>query len=151
MERIDTLNKLVADYTAFALKLRKDTSDLRSLFGPRTEEINHPGHGEFDAAVESWVRDLAASQPGQEVLDAALEVLLFCALDQQDKAPYWYLTAIQRHGAMLIPLLEDGRRDALAARYTEAYPPRRQVPSQTQIHKLLAPGQRRRKPFFSFR
>ena len=144
MDKLFILKQLVDEYIAFALKLRKDTSDLRSLFGPRTEEINHPGHGQFDAAVENWVRDFAAGQPVQEELDAALEVLLFSSAGQENKAPYWYLTAIQRHSMLLIPMLNDRRRAALLKRFAAAYPPKRQVPIQTEVYQLLAPDSPRR-------
>lgn len=142
MDRIDELRKLMDDYIVFSLELRKKTTDLRSLFGPRTEEIEHPGHGEFDGKVEQWAKDFAASAPDQEALTAGLALLLFAAGEQKNRAPYWYLTAIQRHAMVLIPLLDAEHRKQLLARFREEYPPRRQVPVQTQIHKMLDPGEK---------
>ena len=148
MDRMNSLRQLIDDYIEFSTRLRKEHSTLRSLFGPRTEEIEHPGHQEFDAAVENWTRGFAASAPSQETLMAGLELLLFSARAQEGQPPYWYLTAIQRHSMMLIPLLEEGSRAVLAERFVGEYPPKRQVPSQTEIHKMLDPAAGNRKPFF---
>ena len=148
MAQIKDLRQMVDDYIVFSLELRKKTSDLRSLFGPRTEEIEHPGHQEFDQAVENWTKEFAAAGPSGEALNAALEVLLFSAREQEARAPFWYLTAIQRHSMLLLPMLDDGAREALAARFAAAYPPKRQVPSQTQIHRMLDPAAGGRRTLF---
>ena len=140
MDQIKSLRRLIDDYVVFAVELRKEHSTLRSLFGPRTEEIHHPGHQEFDGAVENWTKEFAASDPTQETLKAGLELLLFSARAQEGQPPYWYLAAIQRHSMMLIPMLDDGGRGELADRFVNAYPPKRQVPSQMEIHKMLDPA-----------
>ena len=139
MDHINSLRQLMDEYIAFSLELRRKTTDLRSLFGPRTEEIEHPGHQEFDRNVENWVAEFVTSNPSQEELKAALELLLFCAKEQENQAPYWYLTAIQRHSVVLLPLLDGEHRTLLAKRFAAEYPPKRQVPSQTQIHRMLDP------------
>ena len=148
MDRMNDLRQLIDDYVEFSTRLRKEHSTLRSLFGPRTEEIHHPGHQEFDASVENWTKEFAASGPSQEALKAGLELLLFSARAQDGQPAYWYLAAIQRHSMMLIPLLEAGSRAALAERFAREYPPKRQVPSQTEIHKMLDPAAGRKSPFF---
>ena len=145
MDTFNILKQLVDDYIVFAIELRKKYTNLRSLFGPRTEEIYHPGHEAFDNAVENWCKDFAAADPTQEELEAALELLLFGAEAQDGKAPYWYLIAVQRHAALLIPLLDAQRKAALAARYAEQYPPRLQVPVQVQVYQALNPNPSRRK------
>ena len=139
MDNINSLRQLMDEYIAFSLELRKKTTDLRSLFGPRTEEIEHPGHQEFDRNVENWVAEFAASRPSGEELMAAMELLLFRAKEQENQAPYWYLTAIQRHSMVLLPLLDGESRAVLASRFSAEYPPKRQVPSQTEIHRMLDP------------
>lgn len=144
MDRFNTLKQLVDDYIVFAIDLRKKHTNLRSLFGPRTEEIYHPGHEAFDTAVENWCKDFAA-QPTREELEAALDLLLFGAEAQDGKAPYWYLIAIQRHAVMLIPLLDEDQKAVLAQRYAEQYPPRLQVPVQVQVYQALNPTASRRK------
>ena len=148
MDHINDLRRLIDDYIVFSVELRKEHSTLRSLFGPRTEEIHHPGHQEFDGAVEAWTNEFAAIQPSRDVLMAGLELLLFSARAQEGQPPYWYLAAIQRHSMMLIPQLEEGSRAALAERFAGEYPPKRQVPSQTEIHKMLDPAAGRKSPFF---
>ena len=145
MDTFNILKQLVDDYIVFAIELRKKHNNLLSLFGPRTEEIYHPGHEAFDNAVENWCRDFAASQPDPEEVDAALELLLFDAEKQDGKAPYWYLIAVQRHSLMLIPLLDEARKSALAQRFADQYPPRLQVPVQVQVYQALNPHASRRK------
>ena len=145
MDTLKILKQLMDDYIAFSIELRKKHTNLRSLFGPRTEEIYHPGHETFDTAVENWCKDFAASQPSQEELEAALDMLLFHAEEQESKAPYWYLIAIQRHATLLIPLLDEARKAALASRYAAQYPPRLQVPVQVQVYHALNPNPSRRK------
>ena len=148
MDHINDLRRLIDDYIVFSVELRKEHSTLRSLFGPRTEEIHHPGHQEFDGAVEAWTKGFAAIQPSRDVLMAGLELLLFSAKAQEGQPPYWYLVAIQRHSMMLIPLLDDACRADLADRFAKEYPPKRQVPSQTEIHKMLDPAAGRKSSFF---
>ena len=145
MDTINTLKQLVEDYIVFSIDLRKKHSTLRSLFGQRAEEVYHPGHETFDTSVENWVRDFAAAQPAPEEVETAVELLLFCAEDHKDEAPYWYLTAIQRHSIPLIPLLDESRKAALLDRYLALYPPRLQIPVQTQVHQALNPQASRRK------
>ena len=148
MDHINSLRQLMDEYIAFSLELRKKTTDLRSLFGPRTEEIEHPGHQEFDRNVENWVAEFAASSPSQEELNTALELLLFRAKEQEGQAPYWYLTAIQRHSMELLPLVDEKHRSMLASRFAAEYPPKRQVPSQTQIHRMLDPSAEAKRSIF---
>ena len=145
MDTFNSLKQLVDDYIDFAIELRKKHTNLRSLFGPRTEEIYHPGHEAFDTAVENWCKDFAASQPSQAELEAALDLLLLGAEEQEGKAPYWYLIAAQRHATLLIPLLDDDRKAALASHYASQYPPRLQVPVQVQVYQALNPKASRRK------
>ena len=145
MDTFNILKQLVDDYIVFAIELRKKHTNLRSLFGPRTEEIYHPGHETFDNAVENWCKDFAAANPTPEELDAALDMLLFHAEEQEGKAPYWYLIAIQRHATLLIPLLDEERKAALASRYAQLYSPKLQVPVQAQVYQMLSPAATRRK------
>ena len=77
----------------------------------------------------------------------ALELLLFAAVGQEGKAAYWYLAAVQRHGKLLIPMLDEDNRVQLAAAFAEQYPVRQQLPMQKELYQLLAKEQKQKSGF----
>ena len=66
----------------------------------------------------------------------ALEVILFTAAGYEEKAPFWYLCAVQRHAAKLIPLLDEEHGVVLLEQFARQYS-RGKLPIQREIQKLL--------------
>lgn len=147
---MDRLKTLFEDYIAYAGKLREETASMKSVLGLRDREIYDAGHKAFDTAVEEWVQAFARKQPPQRELVEALEYILFTALDYEEKAPFWYLTAVQRHTKLLIPLLADNSRKALLAEFEIRYPAGRRLPMQKELYRLLNKEDKKKKRFFLF-
>ena len=148
---METLQNLFQNYITYAAKLREETASVKSVLGMRDREIYDAGHQSFDNAVENWVKDFAENNPAQEELWKALELLLFAAVGQEGKAAYWYLAAVQRHGSVLIPMLDEDNRGRLAAAFAEQYPVRQQLPMQKELYQLLMKNQKQKKRFSLFR
>lgn len=148
---MENLQNLFQDYIAYAAKLREETASVKSVLGMREREIYDAGHKNFDNAVEKWAKDFAENNPAQEELRKVLELLLFAAVGQEGKAAYWYLAAVQRHGKLLIPMLDEDNRVQLAAAFAEQYPVRQQLPMQKELYQLLAKDQKQKKRFSLFR
>lgn len=144
---MEKLEKLIQDYIVYAGKLREETASVKSVLGLRDREIYDAGHKTFDNAVESWAKAFSESKPQQEELLEALELLLFAAVGHEEKAPFWYLTAVQRHGKLLIPLLDEAHRAHLLEAFVSRYPVRQQLPIQKELYQLLIKDQRQKKRF----
>ena len=145
---MEALQKLFQDYIAYAGKLREETASVKSVLGLRDREIYDAGHKEFDKAVEDWAEAFCQRTCSQEELLQALEVILFTAVGYEEKAPFWYLCAVQRHAVKLIPLLDDPHRTALRIRFEEQYPGGRRLPIQKDIYRLLQKGSEKKKKGF---
>lgn len=146
---LENLEKLFQDYIAYAGKLREETASFKAVLGFRDREIYDAGHKEFDKAVENWVQEFVQSGPTQQELVRGLEIILFTAAGYEEKSPFWYLCAVQRHGAALIPLLEKEGREKVLAEFEEKYPAGRRLPIQKDVYKLLKKdsGKKRFLPF----
>lgn len=142
---MDTLRTLFDDYIAYAAKLRKETASIKSVLGMRDREIYDAGHRNFDEAVEKWVTAFAATEPTQQALKEALEIILFQAVGNEGKAAYWYLCAVQRHAMVLLPLLDDACQAEVLAQFEAQYPKGRRLPLQNDIVKLLSKGTGRKR------
>lgn len=142
---MDTLRALFEDYIAYAAKLREETASIKSVLGMRDREIYDAGHKNFDEAVEKWVGAFAKTEPTQQVLQEALDVILLGAAGNEEKAAYWYLCAVQRHALVLIPLLDEASRAEMLARFEARYPKGQRLPLQNDIVKLLSKGTGRKK------
>ena len=147
---MEKLKSLIQDYITYAGNLREETASVKSVLGLWDREIYDAGHKTFDKAVEDWVKAFAQEQPSQEELLEALECILFAAVGCEEKASFWYLTAVQRHCTHLIPLLEDDSRKALLEKFETHYPPGRRLPMQKELHQLLK-KEEKKKRFFLFR
>lgn len=148
---METLQKLFQDYIAYAGQLREETASVKSVLGMRDREIYDAGHKAFDKAVEDWAIGFSREHHSQEELSVALEVILLTAADYAEKSPYWYLCAVQRHAAKLIPLLDETHCAVLRERFEQQYP-NGKLPIQREIQKLLeakVPQKKRR--FLRFR
>lgn len=142
--KMDTLRKLFQDYIDYAGELREKTASIKSVLGFREQEIYDSGHKKFDQDVELWVDTFSKTSPSQEALVEALDILLFSAVGYEEKSPFWYLCAVQRHGLKLIALLEDGPRAEMLSRFESCYPRGKRLPIQKDIYKLLSKGTGRR-------
>ena len=145
---METLQKLFQDYITYAGKLREETASFKAVLGLRDREIYDAGHKEFDKAVEEWVEAFRRKNPGQEELLQALQIILFTAAGYEEKAPFWYLCAVQRHSMKLIPLLEEPGRKVLEENFEEKYPGGRRLPIQKDIYQLLQNGSDKKKKGF---
>lgn len=107
----------------------------------------HPG---LDALMDKYVPLLSdhvaalalavQAQPGPEAQAAALrglERLLFYPKPASPPEEFT-LVAFEGHGLSLAPLLADQDRLDLAQRYAKKAPPRRMMPNQKKLWKLLA-------------
>lgn len=107
----------------------------------------HPG---LDALMDKYVPLLSAhvaalaqavqAQPGPEAQAAALrglERLLFYPKPSSPPEEFT-LVALEGHGLPLAPLLSPEARLDLAQRYAKQTPPRRMMPNQKKLWKLLA-------------
>ena len=148
---MEELKELIQNYIIYAGKLREETASVKSVLGLRDREIYDAGHKTFDSAVESWAKAFAESGPSQEALLEALEILLFAAVGYEEKAPFWYLTAVQRHGKLLIPRLDEAHRAQLLEKFLVNYPVRQQLPMQKELYQLLMKDTKQKKRFFLFR
>ena len=136
------LDVMITKYVELAAELKRKVPAVSAIMGNK-EDVLHPGHRAFYDGVYDWVVRFAASEPGQEDLDQALELLLFSAQRYEKTAACWYLLAIQNHGKLLIPLLEDAGRESIRQRYGAVYPKRKQLPVQKEIYQMLG-GQKRK-------
>lgn len=140
---MDTLRTLFQDYIAYAGQLREETASVKSVLGLRDREIYDSGHKTFDRAVEDWVNAFAETNPSQEDLLEALDILLFSAVGYEGRAPYWYLCAVQRHAGPLISLLSSDSRENMQERFEARYPKGQRLPIQNDIDKQLSGGRRK--------
>ena len=148
---MEALQKLFQDYIAYAGHLREETASIKSVLGLRDREIYDAGHKTFDKAVEDWADAFGREPHTQEELLQALKLLLFTAVGYEEKASFWYLCAVQRHAAKLIPLLDDSHRGDLRARFEENYPGGRRLPIQKEIYQLLSKStETKKKGFLKF-
>lgn len=148
---MEALQKLFLDYIAYAGQLREETASIKSVLGLREREIYDAGHKAFDKAVEDWAEAFCREPHGQEEVLQALERILFTAIGYEDKASFWYLCAVQRHAAKLIPLLDDSHRAELRTRFEEKYPAGRRLPIQRDIYQQLCKGaENKKKGFLKF-
>lgn len=145
---MEALRKLFQDYIAYAGKLREETATVKSVLGLREREIYDAGHKAFDKAVEDWAEAFCQGSHSQEELLQALEIILFTAIGYEEKSPFWYLCAVQRHAAKLIPLLDDSHRAALRVQFEEQYPSGRRLPIQKDVYRLLQKGSEKKKKGF---
>lgn len=130
------LDVMITEYVDLAAELKRKVPAISAIMGNK-EDVMHPGHRAFYDDVYDWVVRFAASDPRQEDLAQALEQLLFSAQQYEKTAACWYLLAIQNHGKMLIPLLEDEGRESIRQRYGAVYPKRKQLPVQKEIYQML--------------
>lgn len=144
---MEALQKLFQDYIAYTGQLREETASVKSVLGLRDREIYDAGHKAFDKAVEEWAEAFCRETHTQEELQQALELILFTAVGYEEKSPYWYLCAVQRHAAKLIPLLDDPHRSVLREQFAQKYPGGK-LPIQREIQQLLQKGAPQKKKSF---
>ena len=140
------LETLVADYVVLSTELKRKTSAFAAVMGNKAD-VSHPAHIEFYGNVQIWTESFSKTNPDQQTLVRAMDILLLSAAKYETTAACWYLIAAQEHAKILIPLLDATGRKQLAEAYRSAYPVNRQLPLQKEIYKLLG-GKRNR--WFSF-
>lgn len=86
--------------------------------------------------MEEWVKNFAKTQPSQQELLEALEYILYAAEGYEEKAPFWYLTAVQQHTKPLIALLNDSSREILLTSFEKHCPAGRRLPMQKELYQL---------------
>ena len=147
---MEALKNLFQDYIAYAGQLREETASVKSVLGLRDREIYDAGHKRFDKAVETWVEEFCREDHSQEMLMQALDVILFTAVGYEEKAPFWYLCAVQRHAEKLIPLLDEAHCTVLLEQFERQYPSGK-LPIQRDIQKLLKKrSPKKKKGFLKF-
>lgn len=140
------LETMVTEYATLAAEIKRKTASLAAVLGNK-EDVQHPAHMAFYESVQAWTEAFAKTNPDQKTLIRALEILLLAAARYENKAACWYLIAIQAHGKILIPLLEETGREQLEAAYRSAYPVNRHLPLQKEIYKMLGGKRKYRFPF----
>lgn len=136
MMMLTQLDTMVTEYAELAIALRQKTSAVAAVMGNR-EDIRHPAHKSFYENVQVWTDTFAQTCPDQQKLIEALKILLLSAAEYENTAACWYLIAIQEHGKVLIPLLDERSKKELADAYCSAFPANRQLPLQKEVSKML--------------
>ena len=137
MNYLDHLTQLFKEYIDFAEALRNETMSVKSVLGMRDREIYHPGHSSFLDSVGDFLHTFKMSDPNQEDIMKALEIILLTAANYEHRAPFWYLIAVQKYATDLIPLLDPVSIDVLRDNYEKCYPRNAMLPIQKDIYKLL--------------
>lgn len=134
---VEKLQRILQEYIDYAGQLREETASIKSVLGMREREIYDAGHRDFDRAVEEWANEFCREPHTQQEVLKALDWLLFTAAKQEETASYWYLTAVQRHGKLLIALLDAQGREALLEEMTRYYPKHNCLPVQQELYRCL--------------
>lgn len=130
------LETLITEYVDLAAEVKRSVPAFGAIMGNK-QDVMHPGHMAFFHAVQNWTVQFCETDPGQDELVQALEMLLLSAKKYENTAACWYLTAVQGHAKCLIPRLEASSREALRQHYVTAYPAGKQLPLQKEIYALL--------------
>lgn len=145
---MEKLAHLIQEYIGFAEGLRTETASVMSVLGFRDREIYHPEHTNFYENVKKWTEDFLQQSPSQQQRMQALDILLFAAAGREKSAAYWYLMAVQKHGAELINGLEPENKLALREKFCSAYPTNIQTGVQKELRKLMGPEPKKKWGFF---
>ena len=136
-ETLTRLRALIADYLDTVAELEAKRKPADGLLGLKPGPADDPCHDRFAEAVETLMKESAASPSSGEAAET-LSYLFEAAAEQKgSKSAYWMLIAVQGFGLELIDRLNAAEAKALRERYAALYPRWERLPVQDKLLKKL--------------
>ena len=134
---MEELKALYNEYIDWAEKLYSSANPIYSVLGMRSAEVNHPGHMNFYNAVKQWTEKFMEEPHDVQMIEQALDVILFSAAENEKSAAVWYLIAAQEHAKQLLDALPLDRRQDFGKKYVKIYPRGKRLPVQNELYSLM--------------
>ena len=137
MALTDAFQAMMEEYTGAVGEVQKNRRFFDGLLGMGNHPANAACHDLMDRKAAEICREAAESGSASE--KAELIRAIFRAEQEWDGPEYarLMLAAIQRHTLEILPGLDPGDRQELAAWYRQTYPRHRRLPVQDQVLKAL--------------
>ena len=132
------LETIYTDYAAAVKTVRKNARIFDGIFGLGKDPRNDACHDTYYQSVGTWVTELLAAQPEQELLMQAAVFILEKPLAFAGQECYWYMYAAHGHLKPIIPYLSKENCAELSQRLEKAYKKLDRMPLQKELLKILA-------------